>query len=87
MMLLRDLRRRPAGALRRPPVTSAGRRGRVVPHSICEKRFLDVNRTRHEMFLRGNDVGNPVLLSYTADCLSTSSPSGPTALEDCFTVA
>jgi pimeloyl-ACP methyl ester carboxylesterase len=88
MRLLRDFLRRPGGALGRPPVTGAGRRGRVMPHGICEKRFLDVNRTRQGMFLRGNDVGNPVLL-YLHGGLPEYflTERRPTALEDCFTVA
>jgi pimeloyl-ACP methyl ester carboxylesterase len=59
-----------------------------MPHGICEKRFLDVNRTRQGMFLRGNDVGNPVLL-YLHGGLPEYflTERRPTALEDCFTVA
>jgi pimeloyl-ACP methyl ester carboxylesterase len=88
MMSLHDFLRRP-GALwagRLKPVLDDV--GRVLPDDIREKRFVDVNGTRQGMFLRGKDVGNPVLL-YLHGGLPEYflTERRPTALEDCFTVA
>ena len=69
-----------------PLVSDAGRVGQQ--HGIAEKRFLEVNGTLQGMFLRGNDVRNPVLL-YLHGGLPESflQERRPTALEGCFTVA
>ena len=62
--------------------------GRVAPRGLCEKRFLDVNGARQGMFLRGRDVGNPVLL-YLHGGLPEYflTERRLTPLEDHFTVA
>jgi pimeloyl-ACP methyl ester carboxylesterase len=88
MMLSGDVLRR-FGAFwggRPDPLTDDA--GRAVPAGLCEKRFLDVNGTRQGMFLRGRDVGNPVLL-YLHGGLPEYflTEQRPTALEDYFTVA
>ena len=62
MMSLRDLLRRLATVWTGRPEPLMDGTGRIVPHGISEKRFLDVNGTRQGMFLRGRDPENPVLL-------------------------
>ena len=88
MMWLRELLRRPATLWTGRPEPLLDTTGRVVPNGISEKRFLDVNGTRQGMFLRGRDLGNPVLL-YLHGGLPEYflTERRPTALEDCFTVA
>lgn len=88
MMSFRDLLRRPATLWTGRPEPLMDDTGRIVPHAISEKRFLDVNGTRQGMFLRGRDPGNPVLL-YLHGGLPEYflQERRPTALEDCFTVA
>lgn len=62
--------------------------GRIVPHSISEKLFLDVNGTRQGMFLRGRDPANPVLLHLHGGLPEYFlGERRPTALESSFTVA
>lgn len=55
---------------------------------ICEKRFVEVNGTRQGMFVRGQDVSNPVLLYLHGGLPELFlQERRPTALEDHFTVA
>ena len=87
-MSLRGLLRRPVTLWTGSPGPLLDDTGRVEPHGVSEKLFLDVNGTRQGMFLRGRDTGNPVLL-YLHGGLPEYflQERRPTALEDCFTVA
>ena len=63
--------------------------GEIIPGSISEKTFIDVNGQRQGMFIRGIDQTNPVLLLlHGGPGLSDYflSQSYPTALEESFVV-
>jgi pimeloyl-ACP methyl ester carboxylesterase len=63
-------------------------RGRLVPASISEKAFVDINGARQGMFLKGRDRRNPVLLYLHGGIPDVFLTEGhPTGLEDLFTVA
>ena len=87
-MSLNDLLRRPLALWTGRPTPLRDDTGKIVPHAISEKIFLDVNGTRQGMFLRGKDPSNPVLL-YLHGGLPEYflEEHYPTALEDYFTVA
>ena len=61
--------------------------GRVLPGSISEKIFVNINGVEQGMFIKSKDVTNPVLLYLhrgTPDYFLTE--KYPTGLEDDFTV-
>lgn len=62
-------------------------KGNVIPNSISEKVFLEINGVRQGMFIRGKNSNNPVLLYLHGgmpDYFLTE--KYPTGLEDIFTV-
>jgi len=61
--------------------------GRLLPQSISEKVFIDINGVKQGMFIKGKNVNNPILLYLHGgmpDYFLTQ--KYPTGLEDYFTV-
>ncbi len=70
------------------PVPFVDEKGVVLPNSISEKIFVEINGVKEGMIIRGKDLNNPVLLYVHGGMPDTFlNQRYPTDLEEYFTVA